>query len=135
MSLLFHGLFIEFVSHSSNGEDPLRLAVIFLDCFSETPDVNVHRSWSNERISSPHAIEKLIPVQHAIGILDQETKQLKFFQGQFDRSTADKDFISGKVNFQGPSFVLFRRKVRSPYPVSLPTGGGSLLHARPSPLG
>ena len=67
MSLLFHGLFIEFVSHSSNGEDPLRLAVIFLHRFSETPDVYVYRSWSNERISSPHAIEKSIPVQTRLG--------------------------------------------------------------------
>ena len=99
MSRLFQGLFIEFVSNPSNGEDPFGLAIILLHRFSETTDVNVYRSWSNEGLSSPHAIEKLIPVQHAIGILDQETKQLKFLQGQFHRFAAYKNLVSGKVNF------------------------------------
>src|SRR4249919_2025203 len=99
MSRLFQGLFIEFVSNSANGEDPLRLAIILLHRFSKTTDVNVNRSWSNKGLSSPHAIEKLIPVDHTIGILDQETKQLELLQGQFHRFAAYKSFVGGKVNF------------------------------------
>src|SRR4030095_3358380 len=99
MSRLFQGLFIEFVSNPSNREDPLRLPIILLHCFSETTDVNVNRSWSNEGFSPPHAIEKLISVQHATGIQDQEPKQLELLQGQFHRFAAHKNLISGKVNF------------------------------------
>src|SRR5215468_2462057 len=100
MSLLFHGLFIEFVSNPSNGEDPLRLAIIRLHRFSETADMNIDRSRSNESFSSPHTIEELIPVQYPTGILDQETKQLEFFQGQFHRFATYKDLVSGEVDFQ-----------------------------------
>src|SRR4029434_6063777 len=100
MSRLFQGLFIEFVSNPANGEDPLWFAIILLHCFSETADVNVDRSWSNEGFSSPHAIEKLISVQHATGIQDQETKQLEFLQGQLHRFGAYKNLVGGKVNFQ-----------------------------------
>src|SRR4249920_93765 len=99
MSRLFQGLFIEFVSNPPNGEDPLRLAIILLHRLSEAADVNVDRSRSNKRLSSPHAIEKLIPVENATGILDQEAKQLEFLQGQFHRFAAHKSFVSGKVNF------------------------------------
>src|SRR5262245_60025230 len=99
MSRLFQGLFIEFVSNPSNSEDPFGLAVILLHRFSQTADVNVDRSRSDESFSSPHAIEELIPVQYATGILDQETKQLEFFQSQLHRFAADKDFVSGEVNF------------------------------------
>src|SRR5215468_5760450 len=100
MSLLFHGLFIEFVSNPSNGEDPLRLAIIRLHRFSETADMNIDRSRSNESFSSPHTIEELIPVQYPTGVLDQETKQLEFLQGQFHWLAAYKDLISGEVDFQ-----------------------------------
>src|SRR5262245_26901296 len=99
MSLLFHGLFIEFVSHPSNGEDPFRLAIIFFHRLSQATDVNVDRSRSDESFSSPHAVEELIPVQHATGILDQETKQLEFLQGQFHRLATYKNLVSGEVNF------------------------------------
>src|SRR5262245_22322276 len=99
MSRLFQGLFIEFVSNPSNGQDPFGVAVILLHCFSETTDVNVNRSWSNEGLSSPHAIEKLIPVKHAVGILDQKTEQLELFQSQFNRFAANENFVGGEVNF------------------------------------
>src|SRR5215510_5775236 len=99
MSRLFQGLFIEFVSNPSNGEDPLGLAVILFHRLSQTADVNVDRSRSDESFSSPHTNEKLIPVKYATGILDQETKQLEFFQSQFHRFAAYKDFVGGKVNF------------------------------------
>ena len=80
MSLLFHGLFIEFVSHPSNGEDPLWLAIILFHRFSQTADVNVDRSWSHKCFSSPHSIEKLISVQHSVGILDQKTNSSNSFR-------------------------------------------------------
>src|SRR4029450_539744 len=98
MSRLFQGLFIEFITNPANGEDPLRFAIILLHRFSETADVNVDRSRSNKGLSSPHAIEKLIPVQHATGIQDQEAKQLELLQGQFHRFRAYKNLVSGKVN-------------------------------------
>src|SRR5215470_13394043 len=99
MSRLFQGLFIEFVSNPSNGEDPFRLAIILFHRLSQTTDVNVDRPRSDESFSSPHAVEELIPIQYATGILDQETKQLEFLQGQFHRLAAYKDLISGEVNF------------------------------------
>src|SRR5919108_3446127 len=98
MSLLFQGLFIEFVSDPSNGEDPLGLAIILLHRFSQTADVNIDRSRRHECFSSPDSVEKLISVQHSIGILDEETEQLEFFESQLDRSAADKNFVSGEVN-------------------------------------
>src|SRR5262249_28360104 len=100
MSRLFQGLFIEFVSNPSNGEDPFRLAIILFHRLSQTTDMNIDRSRSNESFSSPYTIEELIPVQYATGILDQETKQLEFFQGQFHRFATYKDLISGEVDFQ-----------------------------------
>src|SRR5262245_9965907 len=100
MSRLFQGLFIEFVSNPSNGENPLGLAVVLFHRLSQTTDMNIDRSRSNESFSSPYTIEELIPVQYATGILDQKTKQLEFFQGQFHRFATYKDLISGEVDFQ-----------------------------------
>src|SRR5215468_3530996 len=99
MSRLFQGLFIEFVSNPSNGEDPLRLAIILFHRLSQATDMNINRSRSNESFSSPYAVEELIPVQYATRILDQETKQLEFLQGQFHRLATYKDLVSGEVNF------------------------------------
>src|SRR5215475_10213786 len=100
MSRLFQGLFIEFVSNPSNGEDPFSLAIILFHRLSQTTDMNIDRSRSNESFSSPYAVEELIPVQYATGVLNQETKQLEFFQGQFHRFATYKDLVGGEVNFQ-----------------------------------
>ena len=62
MSLLFHGLFIELISHPPNGQDPFRLAIIFLYGLSQAANVDVDGPGRDKGFATPDAIEELIAI-------------------------------------------------------------------------
>src|ERR671919_2915949 len=105
MSLLFHGLFIELISHTPNGQDPLWLSIILLDCLSKPPDMDIDGPRRDEGLAAPDTIEKLVPVEHAAGVLNKEAQKFELFERELHQFSADEYLISGKVDFKRPLLV------------------------------
>ena len=60
--------------------------------------MDIDRARSDVGLAAPDPIEQLIAAQHPVGILDQKSQKLKFFQCQSDTSFTGEHFVGAEID-------------------------------------